>query len=419
MARRQKGSRRRGKGSITSYQTAKGTRWRFQVWVPIDSDSPEGECAHVGKGGYLTADDANDAMQEARRQHKAGVDLAAAMPSVTVYAKRWLDSRGDLAASTVAGYRRIFDRHVNPALGLLPLDKVTATRLRKLYMDLQEPDASNKRAPEGLSKNSVHKVHVAVGAMFDAAVSDKLLSVNPARQRRAVKAPTSKEVRRQRRERNGDMVTWTGSQLRAFLDWDRDVLGDDVHALWWVIAHTGIRRSEVLALRWSDVDLEKQRIKILRALDTGKPAAQRGQVKGAKSDSPRVVDIDIATVKVIRQWRIARGALSLELAGADGYLFGQLDGEPRNPNALSQMFTRRVAKARKVLGKDALPDITLHGLRHTHATVLLEMGENPKVVQERLGQTTITTTMDVYAHVTPTMQRSAVDRFAAAVSGTD
>jgi integrase len=84
----------------------------------------------------------------------------------------------------------------------------------------------------------------------------------------------------------------------------------------------------------------------------------------------------------------------------------------------SQMFTRRVAKARKALGAEALPEFTLHGLRHTHATVLPEMGENPKVVQERLGHAPITITMDVYSHVTPTMQRAAVDRFAAAVNGT-
>ena len=83
------------------------------------------------------------------------------------------------------------------------------------------------------------------------------------------------------------------------------------------------------------------------------------------------------------------------------------------------MFTRRVEKARRALGSDALPKITIHGLRHTHATVLGEQGVNMKIIQERLGHTTITTTMDTYSHVTPTMQRAAVDRFAAAVSGTD
>ncbi|MHA0288227.1 tyrosine-type recombinase/integrase [Mycobacterium sp. C3-094] len=122
---------------------------------------------------------------------------------------------------------------------------------------------------------------------------------------------------------------------------------------------------------------------------------------------------------MLRRWRAERGSVALDFTRADAVVFGTIDGTPRNPMSVSEMFTRRVAKARKALGTDALPVITLHGLRHTHATVLLEAGENPKVVQERLGHTTFTTTMDIYSHVTPTMQRSAVDRFAAAVSGTD
>lgn len=408
-------SRRRGVGTIVSYPTKAGTRWRYQLWVSTNPDHPEdGDRTYVGKGGFETHEDADDAMQEARAKHRAGVNLAAAMPTVADYSKRWLDGL-DLEASTVAGYRRIFALHVNPSIGRLRLDKVTPTRLARLYVDLQRPDPSRKRAPGGLSKNTVHKVHVAVSALFESARDDNLLATNPARKRKTVKAPTGKSIKREQEE----MITWTGPQLWSFLAWDRDVLNDDVHALWWLIAHTALRRSEVLALRWSDVDLDGARIKVRRALDTGLPAAQRAQTKGTKSGRARVVDIDSQTVKVIRQWRRSRAALSLGLAGPDAYVFGSLDGTPRNPNALSQMFSRRVDKARQALGSTALPVITLHGLRHTHATVLLELGEHPKVVQERLGHTTITTTMDTYSHVTPTMQRSAVDRFSAAVGGTE
>lgn len=414
MSKRQTTSRRRGKGSITSYRTKSGTKWRFQVWVPADPEFPDGEWKHVGKGGFETADAADDAMQEARRHQKAGVDLTATVPTVADYSKRWLDGL-DLEASTVAGYRRIFTLHVNPSIGGVRLDKVTPTRLAKLYADLQRPDPSRDRAPNGLSRNTTHKVHVALSAMFESARSDRLIAFNPARQRKTIKAPTARAIKGEQAE----MATWTGPQLRAFLAWDRDVLQDDVHALWWVIAHTALRRSEALALRWADIDLDGARIKVRRAIDTGKPAAQRSETKGTKSGRARVVDVDAETVRVIRQWRRSRAALSLGLAGPDAYVFGSLDGTPRNPNALSQMFTRRVAKARAALGSDALPEITLHGLRHTHATVLLEAGENPKIVQERLGHTTITTTMDVYSHVTPTMQRAAVDRFVAAVSGTE
>ena len=196
--------------------------------------------------------------------------------------------------------------------------------------------------------------------MFESARDDNLIATNPARKRKTVKAPTAKSIKGEQDE----MTTWTGAQLRAFLTWDCDVLGDDVHELWWVIAHTGLRRSEALALRWADVDLDGQRIKVRRAFDTGVPAARRGEVKGTKSGRARVVDIDAETVRVLKRWRAERGSLALDFTRADAVVFGTLDGTPRNPMSVSQMFTRRVAKARKALGTDALPVITLHGLRH-------------------------------------------------------
>jgi integrase len=404
-------SRSRRPGSVTSYTTKSGIRWRYQLWVPADPEFPDGEWKHVGKGGYLKAEDADNAMAEARDKHKAGVNLAATVPTVADYSRRWLDGL-DLEAATVAGYRRIFTLHVNPAIGGVRIDKVSPTRLAKLYADLQRPDPARKRAADGLSKNTTHKVHVALSAMFESARDDNLIATNPARKRKTVKAPTAKSIKGEQDE----MTTWTGAQLRTFLTWNRDVFGDDVHALWWLVAHTGLRRSEALALRWADVDLDGQRVKVRRALDTGVPAARRGEVKGTKSGRARVVDIDAETAKLLKRWRVERGSVALDFTRADAVVFGTIDGTPRNPMSVSQMFTRRVAKARESLGTDALPLLTLHGLRHTHATVLLEAGENPKVVQERLGHTTFTTTMDIYSHVTPTMQRAAVDRFAAALA---
>ncbi|MDY6871293.1 MAG: tyrosine-type recombinase/integrase [Actinomycetota bacterium] len=133
-----------------------------------------------------------------------------------------------------------------------------------------------------------------------------------------------------------------------------------------------------MALRWSDVDLDGQRIKVRRALDTGVPAARRAEVKGTKSGRARVVDIDAETVRVLKRWRAERGSAALDFTRAEAVVFGTLEGTPRNPMSVSEMFTRRVAKARKELGTEALPVITLHGLRHTHATVVLEAGGEPQ-----------------------------------------
>lgn len=403
-----KGKRRTGKGSITSYQTKAGTRWRWQLWLPADPDSPESALRQAGKAGYLSMNAADDALTEAKRAASAGMVLSRKVPTVAVYLEQWLDSL-DLEASTVAGYRRLARNHVRPYLGDVALDKLTATRISRHYKEIREhgrKDSKDKGGP--LSANTVQKVHVLLGAMLDAAKDDGLLLANPARKARVVKAPTGKQIRAQKPE----MVTWTADELAAFLRWSRDTYNDHLHPLWHVIAYTGMRRSEVLALTFGDVDFTGARISIRRALDT----TTRGQIKVTKTNRPRVVDVDVATLDVLKAYRAQRGALSLALARGDAFVFSTLTGETRQPKAITKAFGIRIRLSRAALGSDILGHMTLKGLRHTHATLLLTAGEHPKVVQERLGHTTITTTMDVYSHVTPTMQRSAADRFAAMLS---
>lgn len=132
--------------------------------------------------------------------------------------------------------------------------------------------------------------------------------------------------------------------------------------------------------------------------------------KVTKTGSARVIDIDAETLGVLKAHKSDRGAISLSLARADAYVFGDAQGAIRVPDAVTSRWTRRLDWATAKI--DGLPRVTLKGLRHTQATLLLELGEHPKVVQERLGHSTITTTMNIYSHVTPTMQKSAIDRFA-------
>lgn len=440
-----KGKRRVGKGSITSYRTVRGTRWRWQLRAPIDVDNPDAGVRQMGNGGFLSAAEADDALTEAKRSLAAGLMMARQTPTIASYLDNWLDSL-DLEPSTVAGYRRLGRNHVTPYLGNVPLDKLTATRISRHYKELREHGRKDKKDEGGpLSANTVQKVHVLLGAMLDAAKDDGLLSVNPARKAKIVKAPTGKQIRAQKPE----MVTWTAAELTAFLTWSRVTYNDHLYALWHVIAYTGMRRSEALALKFEDIDFAHGRISVRRALDT----TQRGQLKVTKTNRPRVVDIDTATVDVLKSYRKQRGAVALTLAHGDAFVFSTLTGETRQPKAITKAFGIRVrlaeeslresakaastppdgstapevgasgptadertparTTATKAAGRPVLRHMTLTGLRHTHATLLLAAGEHPKVVQERLGHTTITTTMDVYSHVTPTMQRSAADRFAA------
>jgi len=115
---------------------------------------------------------------------------------------------------------------------------------------------------------------------------------------------------------------------------------------------------------------------------------------------------------VLRGWKVTRGSIGLQLARADAYVLGDNNGRVRSPDNIGRRWDHRVRLARAVIGEDELPRLTLHGLRHTHATLLLGLGDHLKVVQERLGPSNISTTMNIYGHDTPTMQRDAVDRLA-------
>lgn len=400
-------SRRRGIGSITSYKTKAGTRWRWQLRVPIDPLVAEAGTRLVGGGGFATAAEADDALTEAKRQQREHRIARNTPPRLGAYASQWADGL-ELEASTLQGYRKIIRNHIDPQLGRLPVNKITATRLAQHYRELLASGRRDKgHVGEALSANSVRKVHVVLGAILDAAVDDGYVLTNQARRSRIVKAPTSSRIRAEAPE----IEVWTAEQLAAFLAWDRDVYQDDLHALWVTIARTGMRRGEALALKWSDVNLVEGRISIRRAADF----TARGVVKTTKTGQSRVVDIDPTLVTVLRAWKALRGSITLPFAKPGAWVFGTVDGEMHVPKNITARWDVRVKAAQRTDALAELPHLSIKGLRHTHATILLEIGTAAKVVQERLGHSNIATTMNIYSHVTPTMQRDAVSRFAAAL----
>lgn len=399
-------TRRRGKGSLQDYNTSAGTRWRFQIRVPIDPEQPELGSKKYSRGGFKTADDADDAMQEALRKKKNQEKFSGKVPRIGVYANDWVEAL-DLADSTIKGYKKIINNHITPDLGDIRLDLLTATRIARHYKELKKSGRKDKgHEGEPLSANTVHKTHVVLGAILDAAIEDGHIPLNPAKKRKTVKAPRSKDIKAARPE----VTTWSGEDLHTVLSWLRNTRKDEFFALWRVIAYTGMRRSEALALRWRDIDIRTKRISIRRAVNT----VSWSDTKPVKTGSPRVIDVDDDTLKILATHKAARAQLQFLYAKPDAFIFGDDAGLLRSPDSVTSLWARRLDW---VIEKH--PDIervNLKGLRHTHATLLLELGVHPKVVQERLGHSTITTTMNIYSHVTPTMQRSAIDGFANHVS---
>ncbi|MCU1671104.1 MAG: Integrase [Blastococcus sp.] len=261
----------------------------------------------------------------------------------------------------------------------------------------------------GLSARTVRYVFTILRSALSDAVKQGRLAVNPT-DRSTPPSPSE--------ARPPEMQAWTAPELARFLAWADDY-DRDLAMGWRLLAATGMRRGEALALRWRDIDLDGGRLAVRRSVGVVKQkGAGEDLLEGpTKTGRSRVVDLDAGTVAALRAYRVARGALTLDLVRDTALVLSSFDGDHRHPERFSRQFNSQVSRARRALGEERLPQIRLHDLRHTHATLLLADGVPVKVVSERLGHASPTITLTVYQHVHPGMGREAADRFAALLSG--
>lgn len=404
--------RPRGEGSVFEYQTKAGVaRFGIKFMVPL----PDGRTRPVlrrvdgNRQPWLTYEAAADALREALVKVRRDEWAEPSRQPTGEYLETWLDGL-QVEPSTIASYRKNVRLHIKPYIGSVPLASLTSQRLAALYRQLETSGRADHRQGEGLSPRTVRYVATILHAALGEAADSGLLPRNPADMKRA-KAPTAK------RAEAPEMHPWDDGQLAAFLGWSRE--NSQVHAAWYVLAMTGMRRGELLALRWRDLDLDAGTASIRRSAGVVRVAGEGATIKEGptKTGKPRVIDLDEDTVSVLRAWRRERGALALQLARNTALVFGDHEGRHRHPERFSRLFAETVARCRRDLSEDTVPAVRLHDLRHTHATLLLRAGENVKVVSERLGHANATVTLRVYAHVLPGDQKGAADRFAALIRG--
>ena len=344
------------------------------------------------RGGFATKREAVTAMNELQQSALRGTYVAPSKLTVAEYLEQWLPSaRARLRPGAYDACESHVRAYIAPRIGGLPLQALTPTKVKALYAELRSD--GRQRGGGALSAKTVHNVHRTLSRAWNDAVTDRLLLIDPAD--RVHRQPESPE-----------MPTWSAAQLRSFLD---NVAKDEHAALWRVAATTGIRRGELAGLQWSDVDLAGGRITVVRQRAKGAGTVTSGPTKTRRSR--RLVSIDDRTVEALRNHR--KEQLELRLLLGAGHrdhdlVFCLYDGRPFHPDRLTQMFRDRCKEA-------GLPYIKLHGLRHTHATLMLRAGIHPKVVQERLGHSSIAITLDTYSHAIPSMQEDAAARVAALI----
>ena len=368
----------------------KNQRWYVRVDVPA---GPDGKRRRRSVGGFRTKREAKAAEAEALRRIRDGVLVEPSRLTVGAYlTELWLPSMASqVRATTLGGYRHNVRAYIVPRLGDIPLQRLSTARVGAFYGELV---ASGGQKGRPLSPKTVRYVHTTLRRALRDAVADGLVVRNVAAQARPPRA------------RRVEMHTWTAAEVGAFL---ASVREDRLYAAWLLLATLGLRRGELLGLRWPDVDLTSGRIAIRNTLVMvdGKPAmAEPKTAKGRRS-----LTLAPQVLEAVRVHRAHQAAERLSW-GADytdsGLVVTTEDGRPMHPESLSSLFVRQAKRA-------GLSPIRLHDLRHSVASILLAQGVHPKVVSEQLGHATIALTLDTYSHVIPSLQEEAAGVIAAAV----
>jgi integrase len=304
----------------------------------------------------------------------------------------WLPlKRRQVRATTAYRYSWFVEHYINPAIGEVTLRRLRADHLDGLYDRLA---TTAGRAGTGLAPKTVHEVHMIIRSGLELAVRRKLLDHNVAHATHARRrSPTGLRPR-----------SWTAAELADFL---QAAHSQRLYPALHLAAFTGMRRGEVVGLRWSDVAESAKRLSISRTLQS--VAGQPVEFDVKTRTSRRCIDLDGKTIKVLARWRrqLDRDGLP---HGVDDWMFLNTSGRFLNPESVSQLFDRIVKRT------PTLPRIRFHDLRHTHASLLVMAGEPIKVVSERLGHSHPAFTMHTYQHLLPGMSAAAAERFAALVA---
>lgn len=369
----------------------RGATWSFVI---RERDAQTGKTRPRWVGGFTTRTAAKKARDAARHAVNRGTYVAPQDLTVADYLRRWVEAHAvALKPSTAKSYRDNIERYLIPRLGHERVQSLSPSLLSLVLRDLYEKGGVGGKA---LSPRTVEFARAVLRKAMDDAVIDRIVEVNP-----VVGTKRPKTVKPHH-------TVWSSAELRRFLTATK---GQPFSALWVLAAGTGMRRGELLALRWLQVDLEAGVVVVERSVTS---INRELHYVTTKNHERREVPIDSRTTAQLRAWRKTQTAERLAWGAAykdsEGLVFTWESGAPVSGDYVTKQFVRAQRLA-------DVPRITLHEVRHTHASILLREGVPVHVVSARLGHKDASVTLNVYAHHIPEDSTRVLDVFSRAVWG--
>lgn len=364
----------------------RGDRWYVVIDAPRDPATDKRKRKWVRLPGCTGKRQAQLACARLISEFQDGTYLEPNKTTLAEFLVQWLaDHKPRVSPKTHERYTQVCHKNIVPLLGAVPLSKLKPAQISQAYLKAL---ASGRRdGAGGLSPRTVHQMHVILKGALKQAVKWEVLARNPADNvdpPQAARAP---------------MKVYNVDQTAQMIEAAR---GHKVFVPALLAVLCGLRRGEIAALRWRNVDLVAAQLAVVQSAEQTKAGVR---YKEPKSGRARTVALPASLVAELRAHRAFQAEQWLKTGRRleeDDFVIAKADGSPLRPHSISQEWSRFLASHK------ALPRIRFHDLRHAHATHLLASGVHPKIASERLGHSKVGITLDTYSHVLPNMQANAV-----------
>lgn len=379
-------AKKRSNGEGAAYKRPNG-RWAGRLTVGRDPET--GKLKRVSFSGR-TKGEVLDKMAKARTELQSGTFIQPTKTTVGEWLDIWLQEykRPDLRPTTWDSYAFMIRKHLKPTIGHILLKDLRPETLQRLY---------NEKRETGLSARTVRYIHAVAYGALKQAVKNNLIPRNVT------------EATTRPKEEKKEIRPLSQDEVRQFLS---SIEEDRLQSAFLLALGTGLRLGELLALRWEDVDLKPGNLTVRRGLcrvydqEDGERKTKLIFQESKTARSRRTIPIPANVLIALKKHKVCQNEERLFVGEAyedQGLMFCTPLGSPIDPRNMARHFDGLLKKA-------GLPHIRFHDLRHTFATLMLELGQSPKTVQEILGHSTISTTLDTYTHVGMDLKAQAMEK---------